>query len=164
MPLATGYDIDHKCGHAEHHDLSNLPAGKRAGRAVWLATTDCTDCFKTRNRKTLSKEVQAERAAEQQTATAQAERDQLAVLVGSEKQIEWAHRVRYELLRDTYTALVAEGTFTDDQFDAEVIVPARLIDRAHWWIDNRATSPADLPELLNDTGLDVAAVSVENPY
>lgn len=93
-----------------------------------------------------------------------AERQNLAVLRGSDKQVTWAVRVRYELMRDAYTSLVEGGQLSEADYDARVIEPARQIDLAHWWIDNRETSAADLPELLADAGLTEAASSSENPF
>lgn len=61
-------------------------------------------------------------------------------------------RARAGLIKSAYESLVQEGTMTDADFENEVMTPARGLDRARWWIDNRDLDGADLPELLADPG------------
>lgn len=164
MAIAREWEVDYACGHSELRDLSDIPAGKRAGRAEWLTKQQCFDCFKAKNGTKMSKEIAAERAAELAEAEADAERQSLAVLRGSEKQVTWAIKVRYEMMRDAYATLVEGGALSEADYDAQVIDRARQIDLAHWWIDNRETDVTDLPELLADAGLTEAASSSENPF
>jgi hypothetical protein len=43
--------------------------------------------------------------------------------------------------------------------------PARRINSASWWIDQRDAAPEDVPELVADGALEPAAGSgSENPY
>ncbi len=46
MAVRTHWTVEHACSHSVDHDLSNRPADKRAGFARWLASKDCTDCWK----------------------------------------------------------------------------------------------------------------------
>ncbi|MEU7719128.1 hypothetical protein [Streptomyces tibetensis] len=46
MAVRTHWTVEHTCSHSVDHDLSNRPADKRAGFARWLASKDCTDCWK----------------------------------------------------------------------------------------------------------------------
>lgn len=46
MAIPTVFTIDFKCGYTEERDLSDKAAGRRKGFASWLASQDCTECFK----------------------------------------------------------------------------------------------------------------------
>ncbi|WP_053384996.1 hypothetical protein [Leucobacter celer] len=70
--------------------------------------------------------------------------------------------MRYELLRDAYTGLVQEGEHSEDDFEDQVLEPARKIGRAKWWIDNRDSTSAMLIELLADPGTEPD--ENENPW
>lgn len=163
MSIPTTYDIEHSCGHNEVRDLSSVPAGQRAGKVAWLSSTKCFDCFKATSRRKVSKEVAAERQALHQEALDDQQRSELPILRGSDKQVRWAIDCRFALLRDGYTALVEERGLGDDAFDEQVLDPARRIDVAKWWIDNRAATSDTLIELLGDPGI-VDSVENENPF
>lgn len=92
MAIATTYDMDHACGHSAERDLSDKPAGERACYARWLAGVDCTECWKRKTKRKVSKELSTERAAAQQDALNDQQRSNLPVLIGSAKQAEWATR------------------------------------------------------------------------
>lgn len=163
MAVPTLFDVQHKCGHAQERDLSDKPAGERAGYAAWLAKQPCTECWKkTRDRK-VSKEVKAERAAELEAALEDQERSQLPILNGSTKQVDWAVKVRYELLRDAYVSLVEEGSLDEDRFETEVLTQARMVTAARWWIDNRENGDSII-EILADPGEVDLGDRNENPY
>lgn len=163
MAIPTLFDVQHKCGHTQEHDLADKAAGERAGFAAWLSKQPCTECWKKRQDRKVSKEVQTERAALEEQALEDQERSELPILVGSAKQTSWALRVRYELLRDAYTSLVEEGALDEDSFESDVLVPARRVTAARWWIDNRENG-ALIVEILADPGqIDVGETN-ENPY
>jgi hypothetical protein len=46
MAVKTQWSITHACGHVAERDLSDRRADERAGFARWLATKDCTDCWR----------------------------------------------------------------------------------------------------------------------
>jgi hypothetical protein len=165
MPVKTTWPVTYTCGHTENRDLSDKPAGKRAASAKWYGEhLVCGRCFKKQNG---SGETDAERDARHEKEAAQiredAERDGLPIdLVGTEKQVPWALRIRAELIRGAYEALVQEGELSDAEFEEQVLALARPLDRARWWIDNKDADAADLPELLADPGTMDAGASTEN--
>lgn len=165
MPVKTIWPVEYTCGHIENRDLSDKPAGKRAGSAKWFGEhLVCSRCFKKQNGSGESDaERDARHAAEEKQIREDAERDGLPVdLVGTEKQVPWALRIRAELIRGAYEALVEAGELSDTEFEEQVLVPARPIDRARWWIDNKDAAAEDLPELLADPGTLDAGASTEN--
>ncbi|NQX29849.1 hypothetical protein HQQ81_21080 [Microbacteriaceae bacterium VKM Ac-2854] len=163
MAIPTIWDIDFSCGHSEQRDLSDKPAGKRAGLAEWLSKSPCFDCYKAARGSTVSAEVKAEREQRRQLAIEWAGVNELAPLRGTDKQKDWAVRVRHEMLQAAYAVLVEQQGMAESDYDRSVLEPARLVDSARWWLDNRETEVADLPELLADAGLDESASSTENP-
>lgn len=160
---ATLFEVDHKCGHTQDHDLSHKAAGERAGYVAWLEKQACTDCWKKSAKRKVSKELAAERASRMDDAYADQERSNLPVLRGSEKQVEWATRLRYEKLHDIYVERVESGALDEDAFDTDVLEPARMIGTAKFWIDNRDAADDALLELLADPG-EVHLLDNENPY
>ncbi|MBP5935428.1 hypothetical protein [Streptomyces acidiscabies] len=164
MAVPTRWPVEHTCGHLIDHDLSNRPADRRAGYARWLAGKDCSGCWRTaRDADTQSKDqwLAARRAEEQLAAAEWATRFNMPPLEGPERALEWGERCRHQLMTAAYTALVTDGTTSDTDWEA-VEDAARPLTRAGWWIDQRETDPADLPELL------AAATETdrptENPY
>lgn len=158
--MSANFEVDHKCGHVQAHDLSDVAAGQRAGRVTWLGTRPCIDCFKKTSKRKISKEVQAERDQAEKEALEDQERSQLPLLSGSEKQVSWALRSRFELLRAAYDNLV--GELGDEGFEEQVMTPARRINAARWWIDNREANTEQLLECIADPGEEF--IGNENPY
>ncbi|TFI21365.1 hypothetical protein [Streptomyces sp. 4R-3d] len=145
------------------HDLSNRPADKRAAFTRWLATRDCTDCWKSARDNGTSKEewLATRRAEEQEASRAWAHRFDMPPLEGPEKAVDWGERSRHQLVTAAHTALVVEGGWEEADW-AELEEKARTITRAGWWIDQRDTEGSELLELL-----DAARESdqgTENPY
>ncbi|MFH9862181.1 hypothetical protein [Streptomyces sp. NPDC017202] len=164
MAVRTAWKIIHSCGHEVTHDLSNRPADRRAGFARWLATKDCTDCWKaSRDADTESKEewLAARRAAEQEAARAWAKRFDMPPLEGPERALDWGERSRHQLMKGAHTALVVEGTWDEADW-AELEEKARAVTRAGWWIDQRDAEGSDLLELLEAAGDD--DLGTENPF
>ncbi|MDT3395333.1 hypothetical protein RKE29_01490 [Streptomyces sp. B1866] len=164
MAVKTLWTIDHACGHTMTADLSDRPADRRAGYARWLADRDCTDCWKTaRDHDSGDKAawLAAQRAQEQADAEEWARQYRMPPLDGTDRAVAWADRCRHQLVSAAYTALVAEGTTSEADWEA-VEDAARTVTRAGWWLDQREADPADLPELLQ------AATDsdrpTENPY
>lgn len=90
MTAGTEYDITHSCGHSEVSDLSDVPAGRRAGRVAWLEDRPCFNCFRKKSSRKVSQERRDEFAALHQEALEDQERSELPPLRGSDKQIPWA--------------------------------------------------------------------------
>lgn len=164
MTEQRSFMITHVCGHAQARDLSTDPATKRAAKAKWWATQTCTACLKAqpRRRMPVSREVQAERDRRKQEALADQEASNLPPLHGSEKQLDWALRVRFELIQTAYEDLVQSEALTEDEFDAQVLVPARRVSTARWWLDVKDNSTEDLIRDLADVGEE--HLGTENPF
>lgn len=96
-------------------------------------------------------EVMAARVAEEQ---------QLMRLEGSQKQVDWATRIRFDLLENAQADLVP-ARVDAATFDSEVLGKARKINSAHWWINQRDASTDDLLQLLADPGYDAIVENVE---
>lgn len=148
MAIQKMWAIDHRCGHSAERDLSDRTPDRRAGFAKWLASTDCFECYKKKN----SAEFERKREEERQRAIADAEvyetRSGLEELAGSDKQVAWARRIRVQVLGSLYEQ-VESGQKDEDWFEETVLVPARLIATARWWIDNKDFEVEDWPELLS---------------
>lgn len=163
MSTATIQEITHSCGHSGEHDLSTKAAGERAGYIRWLENKSvCIDCSKQKGQRELSKEFKAERDQKRQDALHDQGRSNLPILSGTEKQVTWATTVRYDFFRACYEAFVVEGELSEEEYGNQYLVPARLIGRAGWWIDNREANLEDLAELFADSGEEEAIN--ENPF
>ncbi|MFJ7278303.1 hypothetical protein [Kitasatospora sp. NPDC098663] len=165
MPVKTEWAVTHSCGHEHTHDLSARPADRRAGYARWLASRDCTDCWRAQRDGNRDEEraawIAARRAEEQEAATEWAERYGMPPLSGPASVLDWGERCRHQLVTASYQTLVTEGDLTEERW-RQVEDLARTVDRAGWWVDQREAAPGDLPELL-DAATDADRV-VENPF
>jgi hypothetical protein len=70
-------------------------------------------------------------------------------LVGTEKAVAWAARVRYTLMGEAYDWRV-DREWSEEEFALRLESPARERASASWWIDQRDSAPEDLEELLTD--------------
>lgn len=153
MAVKTMWPITYACGHSQDRDLSTLSADQRAGHARWLSCTDCTDCWRSKQGDADERQAREDWLARQrdhQQAEIQ-EWDQhtgMGRLTGPANAADWGRRCRRDLLADAHQVLVAGGRMAEDQFADSIQAPARRIDLASWWIDNRDSDPADLAELL----------------
>jgi len=166
MAIKTEWTVTHECGHDQDHDLSAKKAADRAGFARWLATKECSDCWRASQGQSQDKEAWlAERRAEEAKVIAQWEgKSEMPSLDGSEKAVEWGRRVRYQLMSSAYDYALESGLEESEFIDA-VETPARRITRASWWIDQRDMDPADVPELVDSATSDPAVdTGTENPY
>ncbi|MFG3255286.1 hypothetical protein [Streptomyces sp. NPDC048172] len=164
MPVKKIWSIDHACGHTLEADLSERPAGRRAGYARWLASRDCSECWQASKRQdsaSLAEWLVGKRAEEAAEAESWADRYRMPPLEGSERAVDWAARCRHQLVTAAYTVLVAEGEMDEDAWQG-IEEAVRPLTRAGWWIDNREADPADLPELLEAAG--EADRPTENPH
>lgn len=156
MAIATKFKIKFTCGHSEIKDLSDVPSGKRHDRARYMGKTYiCNKCFKQVDKENLAKH-NAQLLAEAEVFE---EEHELPELTGSEKQISWATKVRYELLS-------AALEIVEDP--EELLEPARTIGWAGWWIDYKDADAEEVLELVQ-TGARKAQdreerVESENPF
>ena len=77
--------VTHACGHGQTHNLLG-PHKDRERKKTWLGTTVCTECYRA--------EIEAARKASFEAATEASKETGLPDLTGSEKQVEWATRIR----------------------------------------------------------------------
>lgn len=148
MAVQTKFEITFKCGHEQTRDLSEKPAGKRKGFANWLSGQDCFDCWK--------EETKDERAEQRrESAATNAKKLGLPDLDGSEKQLLWAPVFRDSLIQNAHEELCRgdDPAMNEEEFDERIMVHARAITRAGWWMDNVDSEPEDLEELVT-TALD----------
>lgn len=164
MAIPTKLPIKFSCGHIETKDLSSTPAGKRKSRAFGLGKNFvCSKCFRKQGQQSLeqlNKEILA-------NAMAFEEDHSLPELQGSDKQITWASRIRYEILSDIVDS---DPSATQQAQAANVLDKAQHLLHAGWWIDNlRDTSELDYEDLIEliTTAVedsDEARVHTENPF
>lgn len=149
ITVPVHWDVTHACGHTVQADLAHKKADERAGFARWLAGRDCTDCWRasTADSRDTSAWLAERRASELAEADAWAEKFRMPALDGTPRAVAWAARCRHRLITDAYASLVVDGNLGDPGWE-DVEEAARSVTRAGWWIDNRESAPADLPELL----------------
>ncbi|MFF4260803.1 hypothetical protein DEJ51_30800 [Streptomyces venezuelae] len=164
MAIPTSFEIVHSCGHSNTLDLSSRSADQRAGYARWLATRQCTDCWRADHQADAASTAEwlaAKRADEQAAAADWATQFDMPPLEGPEKILGWAEHTRHQLVTRAYTALVTEGTWDEAEW-AQLEEQVRLLTRAGWWVDQREAEGTDLPELLE--AADDGDQPTENPF
>lgn len=165
MAIKTQLSVEFTCGHTDTVDLAHVPAGRRKAHAFGLGKNRvCTKCFRAQGKAELGQK-------NRQTlrdAAAFAEEHNLNELTGSEKQIDWASRVRYEVLSE-----ILDSDENQDQKDQaeQVLATARTLTRSGWWLDNCTDddlSVDDLIELIltaQETAEgDQDRIETENPF
>lgn len=154
MAIATSFEITFGCGHDGTLDLASMPADRRGGRLAYMKEKGmCGDCFVvTRDKRReldRARWVTARQNEEAALAADWAVTNRFVPLTGSVKQIAFAQRVRYDLMRELYTWAVDEGHDPHGYEHGEDI--ARGVDASRWWLDQREliSQPGDLLELLD---------------
>lgn len=163
MAIATTLPITHSCGHTATRDLSHVPAGRRKTHAFGISKHQvCPKCLKSQKSQDLEKRNRAVLAE----AAGFEEEHALPELTGSEKQVSWATRVRYQVLSEIQDA----DEHPEDQDTAEqTIQAAKALTRAGWWLDNTTDKDLDVDDLIEliTTALDPAEdqpIESENPF
>lgn len=158
MLIKTKLPIEFSCGHTEIVNLRHIPARRRKAYAFDLGEHNfCTPCFKAYgtalleqyNRQTL---LDAEEFAQEH---------HLPDLTGSEKQIAWAAKVRYQTLTMILDFNEATGR--------RVLAAAMELTRSGWWLDNCAEKDLDVEGLTEviltaDESDQPASIQTENPF
>ncbi len=145
------YSVTHTCGHTQTHGL----VGKNADRErklAWLATTECTECWKKSQAEAKEKQ-KAQASAEAETF---AKEHKLSVIEGTEKQVEWANVIRmqfmmaiepfYKKMQDNNDAKFANKK----DFIIKTWQYLTSITDAKFFIDNRhAEQDANVMDIIN---------------
>lgn len=141
MAVKSTYRVTFRCGHSGDVDLSRKPAVRRRAIAEYLATTrECDACA-----GGASEEWKAQQVAAREEFDLRAE---LPGLSGSDKQVSFGKRRRADLLRGAYDELVEGGDWTEEEFEAKILAPARQVVAARFWIEAAETRAMDLEEII----------------
>ncbi|MFZ5746559.1 MAG: hypothetical protein ACOY45_02750 [Pseudomonadota bacterium] len=144
------YDVQHICGHTVSHQLFGKEI-ERTRKIEWLKTTDCPDCHRAAR--------DAERNAATAAAKAAAQDSGLPALIGTDKQIAWAERLRAEMLATVSEQVAAIITRAPDAATADLVKVAeakiRRQDRAAYWIERH--NNRDIVDRLRKLVMDAIA-------
>lgn len=164
MAIPTKLPITFSCGHTETKDLSSTPAGKRKSRAYGLGKYFvCAKCFKKQGQQNLDELNKATLADAMGFET----EHNLPELEGSEKQVTWATKLRYEVLSEIQDS---DETPSQQAQATNVLSIAPDLTKAGWWIDNfRDTSDLQVDDLIEliTTAVDEPdedRIDTENPF
>lgn len=164
MAIKTKLPIEFGCGHTETVDLAQVPAGRRKAHAFGLGKNRvCTPYFgaqaksdlQQRNRQTLLDGAEFE------------QQHHLPELIGSDKQITWATRVRYQALSEL---LDSDETPEQQAQATRVLAAAHELTRSGWWIDNatdKDLTVENICELIltaDESARDSERIETENPF
>lgn len=164
MAIKTKLPIEFSCGHTETVDLARVPAGRRKAHAFGLGKNRvCTSCFRKKN----AEDLELQNRHTLLDADQFAQEHDLPDLTGSDKQVNWATRVRYQVLSDV---LVSDETPDQHQQITDVLAAAQTLTRAGWWLDNatdKDLTVEDICELIltaEEPAEDVERIETENPF
>ena len=183
MAIRTTWTVTHACGHDQDHDLSNKRPSARASYAKWLATKQCSTCWRTERDQRADKEKEAWRTERDQRADKEKEawltkrraeeheaietwerRFSMPAMDGSDKAVSWARQVRYELISAGAAQAEARGEDAEEYLGA-LEGALGTVTSASWWIDQRDTEADDIAELVVDAAADPAVdTGTENPF
>lgn len=168
MAITTTWTVAHACGHDQDHDLSNKRPSARASYAKWLATKQCSTCWRTERDQRAEKEKEAwltkRRAEEHEAIETWERRFSMPALDGSDKAVAWARQVRYELISAGAAQAEARGDDAEEYLGA-LEGALGTVTSASWWIDQRDTEADDIAELVIDAAADPGVdTATENPF
>lgn len=151
--LGESWSGNASCGHLAELDLSELSVDRRQARVSWIQKSGkCKTCFAVLREKQFEESkadwLADKRAAEIATTERFEQENEMPPLDGSPKQVEFARRVRCQLLSTAYEVLVLNGDMSEADFGAAIEQRSREIGRAGWWLDQRSSEPEDLATLL----------------
>lgn len=168
MAIKTVWRVAHSCGHGHDHDLGDRRPSERAGYANWLATKECSGCWRAERDQQNCQSRQAWLAQRRAEEAADIEmwehRVGMPGLDGSDKAVRCARRIRYELIVAAHEHAETVGV-SDDAFAAAVEDSSRKVTSASWWVNQRFTDAADATELIADGASDPAlSTRTENQF
>ncbi|MBB4734779.1 hypothetical protein HDA30_000287 [Micrococcus cohnii] len=163
MAIKTKLSVEFTCGHTDVLDLAHVPAGRRRAHAFGLGKNYvCRKCFRAKGKEELE---QKNRQTLLDAQTFAQEHD-LDELTGTEKQIAWATRVRYEVLSEIVDSDETEAQQTQAQ---DVLEAAKALTHSGWWLDNCTDDDLtvdDLVELILTAESEPSQdrIETENPF
>ena len=138
--------VTHKCGHEDERHIRGRGKVKKEESRIWWAGQNCKECWK------------AEKEKENEAVNAT-----LPVLVGSEKQVNWAKMLRVK------TIAKMEGALLDlkllPEMEKVALVKVEILKRvksAKFWIDTRDEEISTIFSHVNKDGA-VVTVWFANP-
>lgn len=142
------FERQHKCGHL---GTINAWHKRKSEREAWAtahaATTLCQSCWEAKH----PPEQDPEYLRKLDRAKTNMATFKLPQLIGeNDYQIGQATIVRDDLLLSVVTQLVKSvlPTMNGQEFVETIVIPARNIDRASFWLDNYRTYCTDVAELV----------------
>lgn len=118
------YHIVYKCGHEENVNLNGRQNSQNY--ADWLAAGVCKECY------------QAQKLAERKAYN---EAEGLPELTGTERQVAWADKIRYELHKKIKNVL---NVYYEDEGKSEFMGWLKGQSEAKFWIDNRDKDASEI--------------------
>lgn len=118
------YHIVYKCGHEENVNLNGRQNSQ--SYADWLAAGVCKECY------------QAQKLADRKAYNAA---EGLPELTGTERQVAWADKIRYELYREIKNIL---NVYYEDEGKEELLNWLKGQAEAKFWIDNKDKKPEEI--------------------
>jgi hypothetical protein len=135
--LMSQYSVTYSCGHSGSVSLFG-PHKERERKLEWLASAGlCPEC--------LAKEREAEKQAELKRIADNADEYGLPQIIGSEKQVAWALKIRDKFMKQPAVRIQNEKAqkgllvFLNSAIDGVL-----AHEKAHWWIENRESKLLDL--------------------
>lgn len=118
------YHIVYKCGHEENVNLNGRQNSQ--SYADWLAAGICKECY------------QAQKLADRKAYN---ETEGLPELTGTERQVAWADKIRYEMYKEIKNIL---NVYYEDEGKPEFLGWLKGQAEAKFWIDNRDKEPGEI--------------------
>ena len=163
MAIKTKLSVEFTCGHTDVLDLAHVPAGRRKAHAFGLGKNYvCRKCFQAKGKE----ELEQKNRQTLLDAEAFAGEHELEELTGSEKQIAWASRVRYEVLSEV---LDSDEDPAQHEQAQQVLNAARPLTRSGWWLDNCTDKDLTVDDLIEliltaEDSDSTEHIETENPY
>lgn len=164
MAIKNALPVEFTCGHTETVDLAHIAAGRRKAHAFGLGKNYlCRKCFRAKGKE----ELEQKNRQTMIDAESFAQEHDLEELTGSDKQVAWATRVRYEVLSEILDSDEDEAQKAQAQ---DVLSTAKALTRSGWWLDNctdEELTVDDLTELIltaTEDSTEADHVQTENPF
>jgi hypothetical protein len=153
--VKTQWVVFHLCGHRFEHDLTKYEPKARAGRATWLATKDCTQCWLAAKATAAAAVAPGPVVSAGATVVANTwvQVRPLPPLEGTAKQVAWATKIRGEMVDRLWQCSRSTGE-DPDEFIHYIERPVKMLHQAGFWIDHRDVHLDDLEQMLRSAAVD----------